>query len=219
MNHPRALAGLALALLFPALLTAQEKPTPQSLTEISGTWRLDESRSDPAPGAPAVTPPRQVAETSVVSGVATGRGADAGAARAAASGPPPTAAARGGGRGRGGQSPYMRQLLAQMQSPPILIIHAAETTVSLAVPDGQPTEWPTTGKKRQKAQLDGTLLEFNGRWERDKLTLSDAIAGTAELKREFKVEDHGRALEVKYSVSGSGMPRKIERKVVYTRVE
>jgi hypothetical protein len=113
----------------------------------------------------------------------------------------------------------MRQLMAQMQAPQTLIIRAEATTVELSVPDGQPTQWPTTGKKRQKALVDGTLLEFNGRWERGKLTVIDAISGTGELKREFHVVKKGEELEVKYSLSGPGLPRKIERKVVYERVE
>lgn len=238
MTAPRALAGLALTLLLPALLVAQDKPTPQSLKDISGTWRLDESHSPPMPGAAAVTPPRQVAETTTVSGFVTVRGGAGGAGEAAAEaarviardiardagnaaaagGPPP---GRAGGRpaGVGGQSPYMRQLIAQMQPPPTLIIRAAESTIALSVPEGEPTEWPTTGKKRQKAQLDGTLLEFNGRWERDKLTLIDVVSGTAELKREFHVVKKGQVLQVKLSVSGPAMPRRMERKVVYTRVE
>lgn len=223
MIIPRSLALLALAVVSPNLLPAQEKPTPDNLREISGTWRLAELDGAPAPVPPAATPPQQIAETTTVNGVVTVRGgADAAgaAARAAAnarpSGPPP---APPGGGGRGGQSPYMRQLMAQMQAPQTLIIRAESTTVELSVPDGQPTQWPTTGKKRQKAQLDGTLLEFNGRWERGKLTVIDAISGTGELKREFHVVKNGNELEVKYSLSGPGLPRKIERKVVYARVE
>ncbi|MDZ4388873.1 MAG: hypothetical protein U0974_03990 [Gemmatimonadales bacterium] len=219
----RSLALLALAVVSPNLLPAQEKPTPDNLREISGTWRLAELDGAPAPVPPTATPPRQISETEVVSGVATGgaggaggrgRGGGGGGGGVGAGGPPP---APPGGGGRGGQSPYMRQLMAQMQAPQTLIIRAEATTVELSVPDGQPTQWPTTGKKRQKALVDGTLLEFNGRWERGKLTVIDAISGTGELKREFHVVKNGNELEVKYSLSGSGLPRKIERKVVYRR--
>lgn len=227
----RSLALLALALVSPNLLPAQEKPTPDNLREISGTWRLSELDGAPLSDATAATPPRQISGTEVVSGVATGGaggvggrgrgggggGGGVGGGGVGAGGPPPTAPPGGGGRG--GQSPYMRQLMAQMQAPQTLIIRAEATTVELSVPDGQPTQWPTTGKKRQKALVDGTLLEFNGRWERGKLTVIDAISGTGELKREFHVVKKGEELEVKYSLSGSGLPRKIERKVVYARVE
>ncbi|MDX2208329.1 MAG: hypothetical protein SFU57_11855 [Gemmatimonadales bacterium] len=239
MIVPRSLALLALAVVSPNLLPAQEKPTPDNLREISGTWRLNESSSEPMAGPATVLLPRQVADTEVINEVST-RGTGGGSGRGGSRGgtdlssataaaiaratttagvPPSGLVGDGGGRSRGGQSPYMRQLMAQLQAPPTLIIRAEAAMVELSVPEGQPTQWPTTGKKRQKAQLDGTLLEFNGFWERGKLTVIDAISGTGELKREFHVVKKGEELEVKYSLSGSGLPRKIERKVVYARVE
>ena len=43
--------------------------------------------------------------------------------------------------------------------------------------------------------------------------------GTAELKRELHVIENGAALEMKLELSGQGFPRKLERKVIFTRVE
>ena len=45
------------------------------------------------------------------------------------------------------------------------------------------------------------------------------VSGTATLKRELHVIDHGAALEMKLELSGDGFPNKVERKVIFTRVE
>lgn len=128
-----------------------------------------------------------------------------------------------GGRGGAGagalRNPYIRDLVTQLQPPGVVVISLSDKVAGMSVPDGEPIEWTTDGKKRQKAQMDGTLLEFMGRWRGEKLTLTDGVSGTAELKRELHVIENGAALEMKLELSGQGFPRKLERKVIFTRVE
>lgn len=223
---PVALVAFAFVATTPIALEAQEKPTAALLAGMAGTWRYNAERSDPLADNPLAVEALRARPADAVGGAPSAGGGRQGAGGGGGGGGGGGAGAGAGGMaGRGGagagalRNPYVRDLVTQLRPPAVLVISLTESVAGMSVPDGEPIEWTTDGKKRQKAQMDGTLLEFMGRWRGEKLTLTDGISGTAELKRELHVIDKGEALEMKLELSGQGFPRKLERKVIFTRVE
>ncbi len=209
-----AFAAVALAAMPFLAVEAQEKPTPKTLASLTGTWRYDAERSDPLANNPMAVAALRARPDDAVGGAPSGGGGRRGGGGA-------------GGMRRGGgagvlRNPYVRELITQLQPPAMLRIEATDATTSIGVPnmpDVEPISWTTDGKKRQKAQMDGTLLEFTGKWHGEKVTLTDAVSGTAELKRDLHVIENGAVLAMKLELSGTGFPQKLERKVYFQRVE
>jgi hypothetical protein len=115
------------------------------------------------------------------------------------------------------RNPYVRELLVQLTTPPRFVLTVAADQVAITTPDGTVVTWPPDGRKRQKAMLDGSILEFTALWKGDKLELRDGVASMAELRRELKLSKDGQTLEMKLEVSGPAVPKKLSRKVVYLR--
>jgi hypothetical protein len=227
--HPVAIAVLVLIAATPFTLVAQEKPSAAVMAAMAGSWRYNAERSDPLADNPLAVEAVRVRPEDAVGGAPSGgggggrRGGGGGGAGAGAGAGGAAPGAGMGGRGGAGagalRNPYIRDLVTQLQPPGVLVISLSDKVAGMGVPDGEPIEWTTDGKKRQKAQMDGTLLEFMGRWRGEKLTLTDGVSGTAELKRELHLIEGGAALEMKLELTGQGFPGKLERKVIFTRVE
>jgi hypothetical protein len=112
---------------------------------------------------------------------------------------------------------YVRELLAQLNTPATMVLTAGAKEIAIATVDGTIVTWTPDGKKRQKAMLDGSILEFAATWKGDKLELRDGVATMAALKREFKVSADGQTLTIKLELDGSAVPKKLSRTVVYVR--
>jgi hypothetical protein len=218
---PTVVLALALVAASPGILTAQEKPSPAVIAAMAGSWRYSAERSDPLAENPLAVEAVRARPEDAVGGAPSGGGGRRGGGGGGGGGGAPGGGMGGrGGAGAGAlRNPYIRDLVTQLQPPAVVVISLSDRVAGMSVPDGEPIQWTTDGKKRQKAQMDGTLLEFMGRWRGEKLTLTDGVSGTAELKRELHVIENGAALEMKLELSGQGFPRKLERKVIFTKVE
>ncbi len=218
---PYALVVAALAATTPSCMEAQEKPTAAVMAAMAGSWRYSVERSDPLADNPLAVEAVRARPEDAVGGAPSGGGGRRGGGGGGGGGGAPGGGMAGrGGAGAGAlRNPYVRDLVTQLQPPGDLVISLSDNVAGMGVPGAEPIEWTTDGKKRQKAQIDGTLLEFLGRWRGDKLTLVDRVSGSAELKRELHLIDKGTALEMKLELSGPAFPRKLERKVIFTRVE
>jgi hypothetical protein len=209
---------VAFAAMTPIAMEAQEKPSAAVIAAMAGSWRFDAERSDPLADNPLAVEAVRARPDEAVGGAPSGGGGRRGGGGGGGA-PGGGMGGRGGGGAGALRNPYIRDLVTQLQPPGVVVIALSDKVIGMGVPDGEPIEWTTDGKKRQKAQMDGTLLEFMGRWRGEKLTLTDGVSGTAELKRELHVIENGAALEMKLELSGQGFPRKLERKVIFTKVE
>ncbi len=215
--HAAALLG---ALVIPAALIAQN-PDATVAQQMSGTWVLDQERSEPPPAqASTAAEPRRPDPGAAVGAAPSGggggrrRGGGGGSSGASGSQPQGLGARRGGTASA--RNPFVRSLMTQLVVPGEMTFLASDSQVAITVADVSVT-WTPDGKKHQEAQMDGTLLQNSARWKGDKLELIDGVEGAAELKREIKLIDDGQALEVKLQLGGPSFPRKLSRKVVYVR--
>lgn len=211
-----ALAG---AFVLPAILAAQQPFDAKVAQAMSATWVIDRERSEPVPSDPRILDPN--ARTVLVPATQA-RGASAGGARRGGGvtptppepgSAPPVAPQR---RSGGGGEQYVRALLEQLRAPEVMSLIASDSTVAIVVGEVE-VAWNPDGRKRQQAQMDGTLLFNEASWKGSKVELIDGIEGSAQLKREFRLIDDGEALELKLEVSGRSVPKKVSRKVVYLR--
>lgn len=210
-----SLGALGGALILPAMLLAQRPYDPTVAQAMTGTWVLVPDRSEPVPSLAATAEPRRDNPAAAVGGAPTGGGRRGGPP----AGGPPSGGAPPSGRSSGGaglRNPFVRELAMQLRAPEIMTFVASDTNVTIRVQEVE-VGWTPDGKKHQKAMFDGTLLQNTARWKGDKLELIDGVEGAAELKRELHLIDDGAALEVKLELGGPGMPKKVSRRVVYTR--
>lgn len=220
--HPRVLSPVLILCLvtLASTLSAQEKPAPTVVTAMVGTWRFVPARSDSLPVPPSAIETPRANPADAVGGAPTGgggrRGRSSGGSTSGASGAPAGLGSRRGGGGMG--NPYVQELMSQLQPPGVMTLTITDTLVTISTPDSAVVTWVPDGRKQQKAQIDGTMLEFSGRWRGDKLQLTDGVVPLAELKRELHVIDNGAALEMKLELGGAGIPRKLTRRVVFERV-
>lgn len=112
---------------------------------------------------------------------------------------------------------YLGEMATELAPPPTLVITTSDAEVVLANTAGAEIRWTTDGKVHQEAQMDGTMLEQSATWKGDKLELHNAVHGSFDLKRELRLIDKGTALEIKIELGGDAMPKKVTRKVIYTR--
>ncbi len=213
---PFLLASLA---TLPPTLSAQEKPALTVAAAMAGTWRFVPERSDSLPVPPAAIGPRPNPADAVGGAPTGGGGRRRGGGSTGASGASGSPAGLGTRRAGGGsQNPYVQELMSQLQPPGVMMLSISDTLVTISTPEGAEVSWVPDGRKQPQAQIDGTMLEFSGRWRGDKLQLTDGVIPLAELKRELRVIDNGTALEMKLELGGPGIPRKLSRRVVFERV-
>ncbi|MEP6591372.1 MAG: hypothetical protein ABJC19_09340 [Gemmatimonadota bacterium] len=225
--HP-FVATAALALLVAPALQAQEKPTPAAIAAVAGTWHFDASRSDSIPtsagalfGGGEQRPGGAAGAAAAVGGAPTG-GGGGGGRRGGGGGGGSGASGGGGGlgaRGGGGRmgDPKMRALMSEARPAPVLVITASDFDATIADDEGHLTSWRADGKRKQEAQMEGGVIEFEAKWKGKALVVSRGIPEGATLRREFKPGDDGNSLELKTVLEMAG--RKVERKFVYTRGE
>jgi len=211
-------ATLLGALLIPVALIAQS-PDATIADQMSGTWVLDQDRSDPLPAlASAAAEPQRPDPGAPVAGATAGGGGrgrrGGGGSGASGSQPQGLGARRGGSAGM--RNPYVRTLLTQLAVPAEMDFAAGSDRVSITVGEVS-VQWTPDGRKHQEAQMDGTLLQNTATWKGEKLQLVDGVEGAAELKREIKLIDDGQALEIKLQLGGPSFPKKLSRKVVYVK--
>lgn len=108
----------------------------------------------------------------------------------------------------------MAMMISEMDPGTKLIVAVNDSAITMATVRGT-VSWKTDGRKRQEAQMDGTLIETQGLWKDDVLQLNRAVAGTASVHREFKVAKDGNTLELKETLEANG--RKVEKKLVFAR--
>ncbi|MES2124697.1 MAG: hypothetical protein V4503_08425 [Gemmatimonadota bacterium] len=224
-------ASAAVLFLAAPALAAQEKPAPAVTAALAGTWRFDASRSDSMPGSPGALfgggeqrPGGAAGAAAAVGGAPTGGGGGGrrrgggggGGGGGGESGGGGGLGARGGGGGRM-NDPKMRSLMAEARPAPEMVITASDFDATIADDAGHITTWRADGRKKQEAQMEGGVIEFEAKWKGKALVLSRNIPESATLRREFKPSDDGKSLEVKSVLEMGG--RKVERKFVYTRVE
>lgn len=214
----RALPLLAALALVPALVHAQRTAP---VARMAGGWQLDTLASEPMPeamGGMAGDAPRARPEDAVggVERRGGGRrgGGGGGGAMPAGGGMRPGAR---GGMG-GASAPYIRALMTEFRGIPAFRLDIADTAVAISTRPEAVITWVPDGKKHQKAEMDGTLLEKLADVKGEKLLLNDGLSGGAMLTRELHLRDDG-ALELKLELGGSGVPRKVKRTLVYRRIE
>ena len=208
-------------------LASQEKPTPAVRQAITGAWQFDQARSDTVSGDPlaGAADARSFGGRAGHSG-GGGGGRDGGRGGRGGGGSvtvlpsdttaPAARVERAGSRPR---DPHLQIVLADVDPGAGIVIAANDSVVSLAtaatVKSGAQSNWKTDGKKRQEAQMDGSIIETQAMWQGGVLTTIKGVAGVGSLKREFKLSKDGKALEVKERIEVSG--RKVEKKLVFTR--
>lgn len=220
----RPLASLALVIAIVPALTAQEKPTPSAQKAIAGTWHFDQSRSDTLGSDPLAgigDGPRSIGG---------GGGRDSGGAPGGGGG-----GRRGGGgtrapipvpdsggaqpaperRAGSGRDSHLVLVTGDMNPGAKLIIAVNDSAVSMAASIGQLSSFRTDGRKRQAAQMDGSIIENQAQWKDGVLQVITGVANVASLKREFKPSKDGNTLELKETLEMSG--RKVAKKLVFTR--
>ncbi|MGH7594629.1 MAG: hypothetical protein ACRELE_12375 [Gemmatimonadales bacterium] len=207
-------------------VSAQEKPTPAVQRAISGTWHLDQSRSDALgadPLAGAIGGGRAFPGAGVGGGDAGagggGRGGrgGGGGARAPIAAPSDSAAGqptedRPASRRR---DPHLGLVIGDMNPGSRMTIGVNDSAITIARATGQLSSFRTDGRKRQAAQMDGSIIETQALWKGDILQVITGVANVASLKREFKMSKDGHVLEMKETLDASG--RKVDKKLWFTR--
>ena len=204
-----------------APLAAQDKPTPEAQKAVAGTWKLDASRSDSI-GNPLA---------------ALGGGAGFGGGSRGGGGGGGGGGGRGGGRRGGGapvnpdssatpqaapdpvagrgRDPNLMMVVNEMSPGAGIVIAVNDSAIAMANAAGVQSAYKTDGKRRQAAQMDGTVIETLALWKDNVLQVTKGIAGVASVKREFKPSKDGATLEVKETLDVGG--RKVDKKLVFTR--
>jgi hypothetical protein len=216
-------------------LAAQEKPTADQQHAVAGTWKFDQSRSDTVNNSPL---------SGLRGNVGLGRrGGGGGAGGAGGSSSGGGGGGGGGGKkGGGGGSgappamtaddsaalraatdranqavadPHMALVLSDIDPGARLIIAINDSAVSMANARNEQSSFRTDGRRRQAAQMDGSIVETLALWKDGALQIERGVAGTAILKREFKPSKDGNTLEVKETVEAGG--GKVQKKLTFTR--
>jgi hypothetical protein len=218
----RPLALLALVIAIVPALTAQEKPTPSAQKAIAGTWLFDQSRSDTLGSDPLTgmgDGPRSLGGGGGGSGAPGGGG---GGRRGGGGTRAPIPVPDSGGaqpaperRAGSGRDPHLVLVTGDMNPGAKLIIAVNDSAVSMAASIGQLSSFRTDGRKRQAAQMDGSIIENQAQWKDGVLQIITGVANVASLKREFKPSKDGNTLELKETLEESG--RKVDKKLVFTR--
>lgn len=225
------LVGLATA------LPAQEKPTLEQQHAVAGTWKLDQARSDTvSTGAlrglrtNAGLLGRAAGGNNGSDGAAAGGGRRRGGGGGGSTGgtgggggasPPLTAADSAAIRAAGDRAaqavadPHMALVQSDINPGAGLVIAVNDSAVSIANARGEQSSFRTDARRRQVAQMDGSIVETQAEWKDGALTIERGVAGTAMLKREFKPAKDGNTLEVKETVDAGG--GKVQKKLTFTR--
>ena len=226
----RPIPVLALAAIIAAPLAAQEKPTADQQRALAGTWRFDQSRSDTV-SVGALRGLRTNVGVGVRGGGGSsdgGGGGGGGRRRGGGGGggagggvAPPTAADSEAIRAAGDRAnqvvtdPHMALVLSDINPGAGLVIAINDSAVSMANARNEQSSFRTDGRKRQVAQMDGSIVETQAGWKDGVLQIERGVAGTAILKREFKPSKDGGTLELKESVEAGAS--KVQKKLIFTR--
>ena len=222
-------------------LPAQERPTADQQHVVAGTWKFDQSRSDTVShgalsglrGSVGVGRRSGGGAGSSGGGSGSGGGGGGGGRRGGGGG-------GGGGGGAGGgappamtaddsasmraaseratqvvSDPHMALVLSDIDPGARLVIAINDSAVSIANGRNKQSSFRTDGRKRQSAQMDGSIVETLALWKDGILQVERGVAGTAILKREFKPSKDGSTLEVKETVEAAG--GKVQKKLIFTR--
>jgi hypothetical protein len=230
----RLLASLALVIAIVPALAAQEKPTPAEQKAIAGTWHFDQSRSDTLGSDPLAGMGGGPRSFGGGSGGARGgggagsggggggggggrRGGGGGGGAGAPIAPPDSigvqrAPERSGGRGR---DPHLALVVGDMNPGAKMIIAVNDSATSMASATGQLSSFRTDGRKRQAAQMDGSIIENQAQWKDGVLQVMTGVANVASLKREFRPSKDGSRLELRETVEAGG--GKVQKKLIFTR--
>ncbi|MES2124698.1 MAG: hypothetical protein V4503_08430 [Gemmatimonadota bacterium] len=219
---------LLLAFLLPFRAEAQQ---PAALTALLGSWRLDPARSDSGPElrpstGPMMLVPRSAVVTSSAGGVAgqprpvgvvLSGGRPAPFADGTVTGPGVPGIGPTGGTSMRPEEPRMRPFHQELRTATTLTFSVRDERVVIADETGYSSEWLANGKRRQEAQMEGGVVEFEARWKGKGLEVERASPGDLRVVREFKPSTDGQELEVRTTmIRGPGM--KSSRHAVYTRV-
>ncbi|HEY4321571.1 MAG TPA: hypothetical protein VGM77_10400 [Gemmatimonadales bacterium] len=219
----RVLVAVALTVGMVPALAAQDKPTAAMQQSIAGKWTLDQSRSDTL--GPAMM--RGGFRSAIAGGRGGGgggggsggkgtKGGKGGSAPPAPAASPDSAAVQGPAAPRERGDPRMAIILAEAIPGNTITFTVNDSSLTFANAAGEVTPWKTDGRKRQKAQMDGSVIETQAQWDGNSVELTRTIAGVATLKREFKPGKDG-SLEVKETIESP--TQKVEKKVVFTRAQ
>ena len=96
-----------------------------------------------------------------------------------------------------------------------LVLALNDSAVTIANARNEQSSFKTDGRKRQDAQMDGSIVETQALWKDGVLVIARGVTGTAVLRREFKVSKDGSMLEVKETVDAGG--GKVQKKLVFIR--
>jgi hypothetical protein len=111
--------------------------------------------------------------------------------------------------------PHMVLVLSDINPGAGLVIAINDSAVSMANARNEQSGFRTDGRRRQTAQMDGSIVETQAQWKDGSLTIERGVAGTAILKREFKPSKDGNTLEVRATVEAGG--GKVQKKLIFTR--
>ena len=220
-------------------LPAQDKPTPDQQHAVAGTWKFDQSRSDTVSngalsglrgnvglgrrGGGSGGAPGGSGGSGSGGGGGGGGGKKGGGGGGGGSGAPPAmtaddSAAFRAAADRANQAvtdPHMALVLSDIDPGARLVIAINDSAVSMANARNEQSSFRTDGRRRQAAQMDGSIVETLAIWKDGALQVERGVAGTAILKREFKPSKDGNTLEVKETVEAGG--GKVQKKLTFTR--
>ena len=113
------------------------------------------------------------------------------------------------------KDPAIHVLYDEFRLAAKLTLAPSDTAVAVTDAVGQTRIWRTDGRKHAEAQMTGGVIEFQAQWKGDVLQLTRNVPGVATLRREFKVVDGGKTLELKASIAAGSA--KIEKKLIFNR--
>lgn len=230
----RQLLAVACLMGLAAPLAAQDTPTADQQKALTGSWKFDQSQSDTvsagalrglrtAPGFGGGIPGGASAVGG--SGGGGGHGGRHGGGGGGGASAPPAAVDSGADSlqvqrdnaytARALRDPHLALVLTDMNPGAQLAIAINDSAVTLADGYGHTSSFRTDGRKREQAQMDGSIIQTQALWNGGTLEITRGVIGTALLKREFKPGKNGQSLEVKETVqAGSG---KVQKKLVFER--
>ena len=115
----------------------------------------------------------------------------------------------------------MKLVMAEVNPGVGIVIAANDSVVASATANmlkanpGAVSNWKTDGKKRQDAQMDGTIIESESGWKDGVLTISFGVVGLGTFTREFRPSKDGRTLELKETILVG--KQKAEYKLMFNR--
>jgi len=181
---------------------------------IAGNWRFDPATSDSIPGASLAAPTGPRPPVDGIGGGATSGGRGGGRRGAGGSGSGSTPGGLGSPGGPGMNDSRMRTLMRDLRPTQVLIVGQRDSAIVIRAL-GVAHAWVPDGKWHPEAQLEGGTLEFMASWKKDALVLEHGLPNGATVRRELRVVDGGRILEVRTQTRG--MPGKLEYTARYTR--